>query len=109
MGETHYDLEKAKHLVCEGKYSTTRKGRSWLINHGYDVSRTIQEIFFALDKHEFLKSYPPKQAGGNWADAYHFCGRTFGFRDELYLKFTVEEESETLVVILSCKEWGYGW
>jgi hypothetical protein len=107
--QAYFDLGLAKKLVRQNKFSITRKGSSWLINHGFDAEGTVKRVVSELKPAELFKVYPPNVPGGNWADAYHYHRRNEGFDQELYVKFTIEEGSGLVVIILSCKEWNYGW
>jgi hypothetical protein len=107
--QAHFDLAMTKELIRQNRYAITRKGSSWLINHDFDAEEVIRQVILELESTELFKVYPPKTPEGSWADAYHYRGRTEGFDEGLYVKFTVEEESGLLVVVLSCKEWNYGW
>ena len=59
-----YDLGLVKSLVSSGRVSLTKKGTSWLRNHGYSPRKAI-EFVLSLDENEYARHanfyhYPPE-------------------------------------------------
>lgn len=104
---THYELSEAKGLVRLGRYIDTKKSTSWLRNHGYAPGKA-KDVVLSLRESEFVESLPPSKEGGCWADVYRCRFEDEDLATWLYVKFCIEDEAFVLV-LLSCKEWGYGW
>ena len=102
-----YDLGTVKRLVFDGSYAETKKSTQWLRNHGYDPS-IARRILCSLADDEFVESLPPARDGGLWADVYRCAFEDKEADGLFYVKFVVSDES-LVVVLMSCKEWGYGW
>ncbi|MCB7037609.1 type II toxin-antitoxin system MqsR family toxin [Eggerthella sinensis] len=102
-----YDLAIAKLLAGQGRYFETKKSTSWLRSHGFDPGKA-KDMLLSLEAGEFAESLPPLKPGGSWADVYCCSYEDAELSGDFYLEFVLEEESAVLV-LLSCKEWGYGW
>ncbi|CVH79240.1 mRNA interferase MqsR [Coriobacteriaceae bacterium CHKCI002] len=103
----HYDLFLVKRLINEGRYFETKKSLRWLATHGYDQS-IAKRIILSLDEAEFVESLPPPREGGTWADVYRCSYEDEEIEGTFYVKFILSEDM-LVVVLMSCKEWGYGW
>lgn len=102
-----YDLGLVKSLASSGRVSLTKKGTGWLRNHGYSPRKAI-DFVLSLDEGEYVETLLPSREGGLPADVYRCCYGDGELEGEFYVKFLVESQS-LVVVVLSCKEWGYGW
>lgn len=102
-----YDLGLVKSLVSSGRVSLTKKGTGWLRNHGYSPRKAI-EFVLSLDEGEYVETLLPDREGGLPADVYRCRYSDEEIDDEFYVKFLIESRS-LVVVVLSSKEWGYGW
>ena len=102
-----YDLAEVKRLVREGRYSASKKGTSWLRNHGFSPI-LAGRIMLSLQDNEFVKSLEPRRNDGSWADVYCCDYDEDGVCGCFYVKFIVEGDVAT-VMLMSCKEWGYTW
>lgn len=102
-----YDLALVKRLILEGRYFETKKSVGWLVSHGYDPA-LAKKIVLSLAGKEFVESLPPLREGGEWADVYHCSYKDESIEGSFYVKFVVTEDA-LVVVLMSCKEWGYGW
>ena len=69
---THLDVYKR-----QGRYSASKKGTSWLRNHGFSPI-LARRIMLSLQDNEFVKSLEPRRNDGSWADAVSYthldCG-----------------------------------
>lgn len=65
-------------------------------------------IVLSLDKTEFEESLAPSREGGAWADVYRCKYSDDSLQGTFYVKFLINDDALNLV-LLSCKEWGYGW
>lgn len=102
-----YDLGLVKSLVSSGRVSLTKKGTSWLRNHGYSPRKAI-EFVLSLDENEYVETLLPDREGGLLADVYRCRYSDDEIDGEFYVKFLIESQS-LVAVVLSSKEWGYGW
>jgi hypothetical protein len=68
----------------------------------------VKEVLLSLEDSDLYKVYPPDRKNAAWADAYRCDFENGNLEEELYVKFTIEEEN-LIVTLLSLKEWNYGW
>ena len=102
-----YNLEQAQQLARAGQYTETKKSTAWLRNHGYDAG-IAKRVFLKMKDTEFCQSLPPTREGGSWADVYRTNYDIEEISGEFYVKFVLEDDC-AVVVLMSCKEWGYSW
>lgn len=102
-----YDLALVKRLVESGCYAETEKSTKWLRFHGYDPA-IAKKMILSLEQGEYVESLCPEREGGLWADVYRCDYEDDELEGTFYLKFVVSEET-LVVVLMSCKEWGYSW
>ena len=102
----YYHLDKVKRLVREGRFEQTSKSMRYLWNRGL-AKETAGKIILSLETSELIASHPPHHVANGiwWADVYKWVGRHDGIEDILYVKFVIDENEQTLV-LMSCKPWG---
>ena len=65
-------------------------------------------MLLSLSAEEFVEPLPPASVGASWADVYCCEYEDGELSGRFYLKFVIEGGAAVLV-LMSCKEWGYGW
>lgn len=94
-----YDLGKVKKLVRRGSFSTTKRVRIWLDNHGYNPREIIAGVVEILSPEDFCKSDELEKLPGTMGDIYKvsYCD------EDWYLKFFIDEATGNLRVrVWSC-------
>ncbi|WP_139653320.1 type II toxin-antitoxin system MqsR family toxin [Raoultibacter phocaeensis] len=102
-----YSLARAQRLVRTSKYIETKTSTRWLRAHGYDPG-IAKRLILSLAEDEYMESLPPKHEQGLWADVYRCDYEDDEIGGRFYVKFVITDDELTLV-LMSCKEWGYGW
>ena len=98
-----YNLDEARSLVAQGDYILTKKVTDWLINHGFDSSETVEEVFHSLSEEGFHKTIPLDKRPDTYADVYFA-----DLEDEQwYVKFFIEDGGSRIVDVWSCRPDGF--
>ena len=95
----HYDLERIKALLQEGRYHPTITAVKTADSIGFSETQII-EVLLELGPADFYKSMTSNFNHRIWQDVYKKKCKEIN----LYIKFKVNETDENLVVILSFKE-----
>lgn len=107
-----YSLDEVKRLVQSGKVMISGRPRRFIRNRTerYDLVCFIKELFEALEPCDFYKSEELEKIPGVWGDVYRpvpFREPQSGEYNNWYVKFYVDRDEESLVVVMSANYDGY--
>lgn len=99
QSEPTYSLERVKELARSERFSTTKRVRAWLDNHGYVPAETIAEIVESAAPEDFYKSDELEILPGTMADIYRISHGS----ERWYLKFFIDPDTGSIrLSVLSC-------